>query len=312
MASVIVTMGPPGCGKNTWATERAKKSKSGCTVINRDDLRGMMVGGDLRNYKFNDKIEKMVTDAQMFTAKQAIALGRDVIVADTNLNPNIAGKWRQLAKDEGCNFEVYNFFEVYRKENAHREVDIGIKGIINNFRKLCKARNLLRLNSVPEDVIDLMINKYIVPMYYKPVAYTGTPGMPKAVLLDLDGTLCHMTNRGPFDWARVGEDTLDPHVYETVCLYHAAGYKILAVSGRDAICKNETTSYLNTKGVPYEKLFMRPQGDQRPDNVVKEEIFWQQIAKNYDVRLALDDRNQVCEQYREMGIKVYQVNPGDF
>lgn len=57
---------------------------------------------------------------------------------------------------------------------------------------------------------------------------------------------------------------------------------------------------------------MRPEGDERKDSIVKQEIYEKYIKDRYNVRFVLDDRNQVVDMWREVGLKVLQVAPGDF
>lgn len=315
MPQIILTMGPPGCGKNTWARERAKKSKAGCVIVNRDDLRTMTAGGNIADYRINNKTESDITQMQYHAAELAVARGRDVIVADTNLNPKTVSAWELFAKEHNCNFEKYDFFKEFRKEPANKaiEAERGIKGVIAAFRKLCHTRNLIRPNSVPPEVVDRFIDDYIVPVYYRPRQYVPTPGLPKALLVDLDGTTFHMEGRrGPFDWLQVEKDTPDATVIETCKIYKAAGWKIVAASGRDGVCREHSIRAMQAAGMPFDDFFIRAEGDQRPDYIVKEEIFWRDVAPKYNITFCLDDRVQVCQQYREMGLKVYQVAPGDF
>lgn len=313
MAQLILTMGPPGIGKNTWARQRAKKSKAGCTIVNRDDLRQMVVGGELSDYKFNKKTEQHITKAQLHMAQLAVNAGRDVIVADTNLNPKTIGKWEEFAEQNNMNVEKQDFFKEFRKENKTLEQERGVKGVLIAFRKLAHQRNLMRLNSVPHGVVDSFIDDYIVPQYYRPRQWTPTEGLPKALLVDLDGTIFHMDGgRGAFDWKRVEQDRPDLTVIETCKIYKAAGWKIVAASGRDGVCREESIRAMNAAGFEFDDFFIRAEGDQRPDYIVKEEIFWNKVAPKYNITFCLDDRDQVCEQYREMGLKVYQVEPGAF
>ncbi len=57
---------------------------------------------------------------------------------------------------------------------------------------------------------------------------------------------------------------------------------------------------------------MREPHDNRPDWIVKNEIFDKFIRVQWNAKLALDDRNQVVDRYRQMGLTVLQVAPGDF
>jgi hypothetical protein len=57
---------------------------------------------------------------------------------------------------------------------------------------------------------------------------------------------------------------------------------------------------------------MRPTGDNRKDSLVKEEILRNEILPNYYVEFALDDRQQVVDHLRGMGLTVFQVAPGNY
>ena len=58
---------------------------------------------------------------------------------------------------------------------------------------------------------------------------------------------------------------------------------------------------------------MRAGDDYRPDFEVKKEIYNGKIAiLGYNIDFALDDRNQIVDMWREMGIKTLQVEPGNF
>jgi hypothetical protein len=57
---------------------------------------------------------------------------------------------------------------------------------------------------------------------------------------------------------------------------------------------------------------MRKYGDFRQDSIVKQEIYEQLIAPDYDILCVLDDRQQVVDMWREIGLTCLQVAPGDF
>ena len=50
---IYIFVGPPGCGKNTLARTMLKKDTNG-VVLNRDDLRKMVSGGVLADYKLKN------------------------------------------------------------------------------------------------------------------------------------------------------------------------------------------------------------------------------------------------------------------
>jgi hypothetical protein len=58
---------------------------------------------------------------------------------------------------------------------------------------------------------------------------------------------------------------------------------------------------------------MRAAGDQRPDYIVKNELFEEHVAGKYNILLSLDDRDSVVDLWRnKMGIPTFQVANGNF
>ena len=57
---------------------------------------------------------------------------------------------------------------------------------------------------------------------------------------------------------------------------------------------------------------MRTSGDFRKDWLIKYEIFNASVRKAYNVEFVLDDRNQVVDMFRAMGLTVFQVTDGNF
>lgn len=133
-----------------------------------------------------------------------------------------------------------------------------------------------------------------------------------AVIVDIDGTIAEKGDRHPFDWARVGEDTVIGPIRELVKIFEMFGWAILFVSGRSDECMDETDAWLEDNDLDYEWLFMRDVGDYRPDEVVKREFYERDIEPEYDVKYVLDDRNKVVKMWRDLGLTVLQVAEGDF
>lgn len=145
-----------------------------------------------------------------------------------------------------------------------------------------------------------------------------TPSKPRAIICDIDGTLAHRQEiggiaRSPYDWHRVSEDMVDENIAELIRKLNASGLWIAIFSGRDSVCHAQTTKWLNDNKIPYDGLYMRPQGDNRKDSVVKRELYEKHIKDKYDVLCVLDDRNQVVKMWREeLGLTCLQVAEGDF
>lgn len=136
--------------------------------------------------------------------------------------------------------------------------------------------------------------------------------MQTAIIVDIDGTVAHRTNRGPFEYEKVLHDEADKNVIEVIKCMWEAGHKIVFVSAREDWCFNDTYTWLTHNCPPFIKLYMRKSGDNRRDADVKKEIYEEFIKPQYDVIAVFDDRDQVVEMWRELGLKTLQVGYGDF
>lgn len=289
VTTLTMTKGLPGSGKTTWAREQVLKAvPGGAVVVCKDDLRAM-----LHADRFHGKHERQVVKARDALVKTFLLQGVSVIVADTNLNPFHEERLAKIAEEEGARFFVKDFTDVP----------------LNT----CVRRDLKREKSVGEKVIRDMYEKYLAPKPADPPEYIQ--GRPHAVLVDLDGTLAKMADRSPFDWDRVDEDDAHQDVVDLVNTLRDAGAEIVFVSGRDARAHKRTRNWLDynvgswTRMAP---LLMRSEYDVRKDSIVKEEIYRQEILGRYNVWLVLDDRNQVVDMWRNLGLRVLQVAPGNF
>jgi hypothetical protein len=121
--------------------------------------------------------------------------------------------------------------------------------------------------------------------------------------------------RRPWDWHRVEEDAPVQPVIDLVWLFIKSGWDVIFISGRDEVCRAETLRWLRWyfgHSFPAQALLMRPRGDNRRDAVVKREIYEREIEPYYDVAYVLDDRNQVVEMWRSLGLTTLQVADGNF
>lgn len=136
--------------------------------------------------------------------------------------------------------------------------------------------------------------------------------MKKAIIVDVDGTLAKRGNRGPFEWHKVGIDTPHQEIINLSNIFKKEGYKVIVLTGRDAVCYDQTALWLEEHGVKYDKLYSRSEGDYRKDSIIKQEIYEQHIKDKYKVEYVIDDRNQVVEMWRSLGLRCLQVADGDF
>jgi len=145
---------------------------------------------------------------------------------------------------------------------------------------------------------------------------------PPAVIFDRDGTLASVAYIAPLDrsgsaWRQYNAALpFDAPVPVVAALLRSIrpGVVRIMTSGRaagdhvgDTHRRLLMTAWLRKHALPIDVLIMRKGGDQRRDSVVKEEIYREQIAPFYDVRYVVDDRQQVVDMWREIGLPVLQV-----
>lgn len=284
MQKVILTKGLPASGKTTWA-ENFVKGNPDHRNLNRDDLRYMLFGKD---YKFSKERENQISDAQENLARMFIKEGLSLVISDTNLNPKVESRWKNFAKYHNASFVIQDFTDV----PLH----------------VCIERDIARGTKVGKDVINRMYRNYIEPNIEP---YCGLANNPLAVIFDIDGTLARMNDRSPFDWSRVGEDDPIDQTIEALEGFGDQGYHIILLSGRDGVCEPETKQWLEDHGIMYDRLFMRPAGNNEPDYIIKDRLFTENVEPNYNVKAVFDDRPQVCRMWRQKGLFVFNVGNPD-
>ena len=144
----------------------------------------------------------------------------------------------------------------------------------------------------------------------------------KAIIVDIDGTLAdidhrvHHIQKDTKDWKsfndEMGGDKLNPWCKDLIIAMKKQGNLIILLTGRDVEHKNHTQTWLKDNQVPYDYLFMRRLGDMREDDVVKEEIFLQEIKEQFQILFVVEDRLKVVKKWRELGIVCLQCDWGDF
>lgn len=323
MLKVILCVGIPACGKSTWSKEEVRKDPEGTMRINRDDLRNM-----LSNYHFTDSNEKVVTTLKEQALVAGLKSGRNIIIDETNLN--------RRNFDDICDIiRNLNIDCMVMEKPFYVELDEAI------------ARDNTRTGSahVSEEVVRRFWKKSggTQHKYYKPRVEMITrkteddvakskpqfkSQLPEAIICDLDGTLSlfnvinrdgsvtvEHTNthaRSPYDASKCDQDSLNEQVAIVLEAMDKAGYQIVFCSGREDMYREQTNTFIK-KHLDFEyKLFMRKSGDDRKDSIIKEEIYNNHIAPNYNVFLVLDDRKQVVNLWRKLGLQCWQVAPGEF
>ena len=288
---IIMLKGLPASGKSSWAREQQAQGGN-YFVVSKDEIRKMFGG-------YSPKREKDVLRIRNELIRTGIALKRNIIVDDTNLNPKHERFLKQLSKELGVKFELNDdFMEVPPEECIKRDLHRGEK-------------------AVGADVIWDMYFTWVAP---NPIRKLNTEfDKPRCVICDIDGTLAlNLGGRSFYDLSRVHEDVADPFISCIVDALYNYGTEInedrypyiVVVSGREDYSREATENWLKQYGIPYDEIYMRETGDKRSDTIVKREIYENFIEPKYAVLGVLDDRPGVCNMWRKLGLRVAQVgNP---
>lgn len=300
-----ITRGYPASGKTTWAKMMcAAPGNENIKRISRDDIRFGVMGFPLTKGVGTYHEEERVTRIQHTIVNELLASGYSVIVDDTNLRAKSARALVDVAVQVGADWEVVDILtpadECVRRDANRRSAGHRFVGdeVIRNMER----RYPIKLWSVIRPTTSEAPAKVYVPDESKPTAF----------IFDIDGTLARMEGRSPYDWSRVFEDSLHEWVAVISRALAEFGCFIICVSGRDAVCYDDTFSWLDEMEIPFDELHMRGKSDTRRDDIVKTEIFFNEIASRYHVLGAFDDRNQVVDMWRRIGVPCAQVALGDF
>lgn len=140
---------------------------------------------------------------------------------------------------------------------------------------------------------------------------------PQTVVFDIDGTLAdvssvrhHVINidkvpgfKKNFDKFHEESVNCPPIRWVLASALDAKGmgFNVLQVTARQEKYRPHTSWWLASNLVPSDGLYMRANGDFRPDYVVKREILDRLILR-YDIRKAFDDNPNVVRLWGEYGI----------
>ena len=129
-----------------------------------------------------------------------------------------------------------------------------------------------------------------------------------AIIVDLDGTLAILNNRGPFEWENVENDNLNRPIAELMAMSQKYSYKTIILSGRDEVASEKTIKWLNQNDIIYDKLYLRPSNNQMSNADYKRMIFINEIQAKYNVLFILEDLPEVVKMWRdEFSLTVLQV-----
>ena len=298
MSTVHVMTGLPSSGKTTRARTL------GALRFSLDDYRAMM-GAE----PWGAEKEAVAIAAMVSSAREAIRAGSDVVLDNTHLTPRLPRLYRKRLGPLGVDFVVVDLTDVSVEEcigrDAGRENGVGSEAIAKMAERHAGATKTgWRLTTAWMNG-----DRRVDPRPYGP-----RPDLPAAVIVDIDGTVAlHGDERGHYEYENVAGDRPNWPVVHLVRQL-ARECELVFVSGREDRCRRATMWWLSHHqvGPAPHRLLMRATGDHRADYIVKAELFDSAIRDVYDVRLVLDDRDQVVDMWRAMGLTCLQVADGDF
>lgn len=292
-----IMRGLPGSGKSSFARECVLRGSLFSVVVSRDSFRDSLF--QTRDGLSNTQ-ENLITKLVNKTVVAAIDAGFHVLVDATNLKAKYV---RDLAKlSTGGAVLTYTMttpLEECIENDRSRERTVGESVIRDMYNRFFQKGNLASVNIAQDSV-------------HKPLPYVFDPmsPMPRAVIVDIDGTIAHNDGKRSFyDYSQVLGDEPIEDVIDIVHALSLAGIQPVFVTGRDDSCREDTQQWLAEKfslNAATWPLYMRKTGDERKDRIIKDEIFEQEVAGRFSVVAVFDDRQTVCEMWQEKGLKVFR------
>src|SRR5699024_4997568 len=270
MTDLIIMRGFSGSGKTTAARDYVQEEPTKRVRVNRDDIRAMVRGNKAKTV-FDFEGERFVTKLEEAAVLAAWERGKSVVVDDTNLRLRFARRWAELAERNNKSWAVLDVntpLEACLEQNASRPIEEQVPaGVIKNqaerFPQPWPAVVPKAESGEPEVKIE-------------PYDHLAAFGQPEAFIFDIDGTLAlNKGGRAFYDESRVMEDEPNYAVFDVLAALRRQGYKIILMSGRTEGCRHLTLSwlYMHLGADMFDALYMRAEGDGRPDYIVKAELF---------------------------------------
>jgi predicted kinase len=318
MSKLVILIGPPGSGKSTLA--KAYEAK-GFVRISQDD---------------QGKGHKKLFE-------ESLSQGKDIVVDRMNFDKQQRDRYRLPAL--AANYHIM-FYEVvvprelcYQRcmeRNNHPTINgskawegagTGSKSL--ETMEFYKQKQMEEKSKQAESALGTYFSKY-EELHGDELNYefvreklNATINKPTSIMVDLDGTLCNLNHRlhfvrgeGKKDWKSFFESMTEDSIYEDVAdilmnEYHC-GTEIVLCSGRPEDYRGHTEDWLVKHRIPYDRLVMRPVNNYKSDDITKAMLYRYEIEPRHKVKYVLDDRNQVVNKWREIGLSCFQVRPGDF
>jgi len=318
---VYFLKGLPASGKSTWAKEKIEEDRHKGIItkrINKDDLRSM-----LDNSVHSKERENFVLSVRDEILYESLREGYNVIIDDTNFHSKHLLRITKMVEAfvESCEVD----------SNKKVSVEI-VEKFFDTSLSECIERDSKRSNPVGRKVIMDMYNRHLKSTVLAEVQFD--PNLPNCIIVDVDGTLAlHGNRRSPFEYWKAMEDRVNKPIATLIRILasfeenHNSPLKVIIMTGRENL-KRElsfedhpltpktveqlTDDWLFKNNIDFDDILIRAEGDQRSDYIIKKELYEENIKGKYNVLYVIDDRRQVIDMWRELGLTVLDVAGNDF
>lgn len=291
MSKLIIMRGLPGSGKSTWAKAWVNEDPINRVRLNWDDMRNMM-GPYWIPERENTGVLKELREKFL---KHMMKRNWDIVCDNMNLNPKEIEFYENIVKE-------FN-------EDGH-PYTIEFKDFFIPVEE-CIRRDAMRANPIGEKTIKSLFHKYMPLIvgseHRKKIESQPTyrADKPDCIIVDMDGTLAfNLSGRSFFD--DIDMIKYDTPLLATISILRAMKMtgtcNIFIVTGRSEKSREATETWLAENNIPFDKVFMREEGDFSHSNDFKQKVYEDNIKNNYNVLFVLDDDTKCMKMYQEQGL----------
>ena len=291
MSKLVIIRGLPGSGKSTWAKAWVNEDPINRVRLNWDDMRNMM-GPYWVPERENTNVLKELREKFL---KHMMERNWDIVCDNMNLNPKEIEFYENIVKE-------FN-------EDGH-PYTIEFKDFFISVEE-CIRRDAMRANPIGEKTIKSLFHKYMPLIvgseHRKKIESQPTyrADKPDCIIVDMDGTLAfNLSGRSFFD--DIDMIKYDTPLLATVSILRAMKMtgtcNIFIVTGRSEKSREATEVWLTENNIPFDKVFMREDGDFSHSNDFKQKVYEDNIKNNYNVLFVLDDDTKCMKMYQEQGL----------
>ena len=324
MSKVLIQIrGLPASGKTTKRKKLlADPSLQPIVAVNKDEIREAM-GIEPGNFER----EKEVLAEETRRIMEALNQGVNLIVDNVHNSEKYVTRYKQLAAQYDYKYELIDLYvpveECIRRDalRTGRE-HVGEAVILRMYNQFYNKGEKKRASKPAVEKQERPEPKPRPPM-------EQNPNLPKALIVDLDGTLALAKDRGWYEYQKCeADEVVEPIRLIAHGLLKAGVVEhVLFLTGRENSGYDAAKRWLKDKahfdfrktsisiddhtGEPIESpmfhLLMKQIGDHRPDVETKRELFDNHVRDKYYVVAVFEDRPRVIRMWNDLGLFVLAV-----